>query len=146
MAKATLTPAEIADKQIRRSQAAVTDYKSGVMAVTESPMKKAADAADLWLQGIQQAHADGSFQAGLNAVSLEDWKNATATKGGASYASGVAASRDKIIDFQQQRASAQAGIDNQLAQMPRGDLQTNIQRMVTQVQGMANFAFKKRRR
>lgn len=146
MSRVRLTPQEIADKQIKRSTAATQDYKDGVMAVTKSPTQAAAERIDAWFQGIQDAYNDGRFKEGLLSVSLEDWKTRTASKGAASYASGVAASKDKIVEFQTQRQQAQASIDSTLASMPRGDLAQNLQRMVTQATMMHNFKFKKRRR
>jgi hypothetical protein len=144
MAKA-LTPAQIAEKQVRRAQAAVTDYKDGVMAVKVSPTQKAAQRVDAWMQGLQKAYADGSSVDGLKGVSLQDWQKATVDKGGMTYAKGVADAQGVISDFHAQRQQEQARIDAQLNAMPRGDLSTNIQRMIMQIQGMSNFKFKKRR-
>lgn len=146
MARTRMSPQEIADKQIKRSQAAVQDYKDGVMAVKTSPTQAAADRIDAWFAGIQEAYQNGAYKDGLLSISLEDWKQRTASKGGATYAAGLAASKDKIVDFQTQRQAAQAGIDSTLASMPRGDLAQNLQRMVTQATMMSNFKFKKRRR
>lgn len=141
-----LTPQQIADKQVKRSMAAVQDFKDGVSAVTESPTKKAAERADAWFAGISQAHADGKFVEGCNDCTLEDWKAPTLKKGAMTYATGVQDAAGKIADFHQQRAQQQQAIDAILAGMPRGDLAQNIQRMVAQVQGMSSFKFKKRRR
>lgn len=145
MAK-TLTADQIAEKQVRRSQGATQDYKNGVNAVKESPMKKAADAVDRYLAGVQASVADGSYVDGLNSVSLSDWQAKTSTKGGANYAPGVLAAQQTIADFHAQRAQAQASIDAELNSMPRGDLETNIQRATTQMRRMGEFKFKKRRR
>lgn len=139
------TAQQIAEKQVRRSQAAVQDYKDGVMGVKVSPMAKAAERVDAWMAGLQKAYADGSYVDGLNSVTLQSWQETTAKKGGASYPSGVLAAQATIADFHQQRAQQQQMIDAQLASMPRGDLQTNLQRMITQATSMANFKFKKRR-
>lgn len=141
----TQTAQQIADKQVRRSQAAVQDYKDGVLNCKVNPMEKAAQAVDQWFAGISKAYNDGSFVDGLNATPKSVWQDATIKKGGATYAQGVKDAQGTIADFHQQRMQAQQGIDGQLASMPRGDLQTNIQRMVAQVTGMANFKFKKRR-
>lgn len=142
----SMTAEQIAEKQVRRSQAASADYKAGVMGVKESPTKKAAEAVDRYLSGIQKAVADGSYVEGCNSVSLGDWQNKTATKGGANYAPGVAAAQQTIADFHQQRAQQQSSIDAELQSMPRGDKETNIQRAVTQMRRMGEFKFKKRRR
>jgi type IV secretory pathway VirB2 component (pilin) len=143
--KGGMTAQQIADKQVKRSQAATADYKNGIMATTVSPMASAAKAVDQWFQGVQKAYNDGTYVDALNSTPISVWQNAAVTKGAAAYAPGVAAAAQTIADFHQQRMQAQAGIDSQLSQMPRGDLQTNIQRMVAQVTGMSQFKFKKRR-
>lgn len=142
----SLTPEQIAEKQVKRSQAAVADYKAGVMSVKESPMKKAADAVDRWMDGIRKSYEDGSYVDGLNSVSLAEWQTRTAEKGGANYANGVAKAAQTIADFQAQRAQFQQTIDAELAAMPRGDIETNLQRAMTQMRGMSRFKFRKRRR
>lgn len=144
MAKA-LTAQQIAEKQVRRSQAAVQDYKDGIMNTKENPMQKAAQAVDQWFAGLQKAYADGTYVDALNNTPKSVWQDAAVKKGGATYAAGVLASQSTIADFHNQRMQQQQQIDAQLAGMPRGDLQTNIQRMVLQATSMANFKFKKRR-
>lgn len=144
MAK-SLTAQQIADKQVRRSQAATQDYKDGIMNTKENPMQKAAQSVDQWFAGIQKAYNDGTYVDALNNTPKSVWQDAAIKKGAAAYAPGVMAAQATIADFHQQRMSAQQGIDAQLASMPRGDLQTNIQRMLTQVTGMSQFKFKKRR-
>lgn len=142
---ATLTPADIAAKQVRRAVGAVADYKAGVQAVKVSPNQLAAQASDRWLAGVQAAFASGKFVDNNNNTSLAAWQNAAVNKGAMNYGPGVQGALQTITDFQTQRAQYQQGLDAQLAQMPRGDIQQNIQRMVTQVTGMAGFAFKRRR-
>lgn len=144
MAKA-LTAQQIAEKQVRRSQAATTDYKDGIMNTKDNPMQKAAAAVDQWFAGLQKAYNDGTYVDALNNTPKSVWQDAAIKKGAAAYAPGVLAAQGTIADFHQQRIQQQQAIDAQLASMPRGDLQTNIQRMLTQVNGMAQFKFKKRR-
>lgn len=141
-----MTAEQIAEKQVRRSQAATQDYKNGVNAVKESPTKKAAEAVDRYLAGVQASVADGSYVDGCNAVSLADWQSKTAGKGAANYAPGVVAAQQTIADFHAQRTQMQQSIDAELQSMPRGDAETNIQRAITQMRRMTEFKFKKRRR
>ena len=141
----TLTPQQIADKQVRRAVAAVNDYKNGIMGVKVSPTQTAAQRVDAWFAGIQKAYADGTYVDGLNNVTLQQWQNAASNKGAMNYAPGIQAAQQTIVDFQTQRAAAQQGIDATLASMPRGDLNTNLQRMITQATMMSQFKFKKRR-
>lgn len=140
-----LSPAEIADKQVRRAAAAVNDYKAGVMGVSVSPTQEAAKAADRWKAGIEEAYNNGSFVDGCNSVSLGDWQSATAGKGAMNFASGVSNAKSTIEQFHMQSQSNQAGIDAMLRNMPRGDISQNLQRMLAQVTEKAKFRFKKRR-
>lgn len=141
-----MTAEQIAEKQVRRAQGATQDYKNGVNSVKEAPGKKAAEAVDRYAAGIQKAIADGSYVDGCNSVSLSDWQARTVNKGAANYAPGIVAAQQTIADFHQQRAQAQASIDAELQSMPRGDLETNLQRAMTQMRRMGEFKFKKRRR
>lgn len=144
MAK-SLTAQQIADKQVRRSTAAVQDYKDGIMNTKDNPMQKAALAVDQWFAGLQKAYNDGTYVDALNNTPKSVWQDAAVKKGATAYAPGVQAAQATIADFHSQRMQQQQQIDSQLAGMPRGDLNTNIQRMLTQVNGMAQFKFKKRR-
>lgn len=142
-----MTPSQIAEKQVRRAQSAVQDYKDGVMAVTTSPTQVAAGRVQAWYDGVTKAMNDGSFVDGCNSVSLQDWQNRTVQKGALTYASGVQQAQSTIQDFHTQLQAAQSNIDAQLSNMPRGDLSQNLQRMITQVTSMSqNFKFKKRRK
>lgn len=141
-----MTADQIAEKQVRRAQASTQDYKNGVNSVKEAPGKKAAEAVDRYQAGIQKAIADGSYVDGCNSVSLSEWQNRTVNKGAANYAPGIVAAQQTIADFHQQRAQAQSAIDAELSSMPRGDLETNLQRAMTQMRRMGEFKYKKRRR
>lgn len=141
-----MTAQEIAAKQISRAKAAIGDYKKGIQAVTESPTAIAARNVDKWFSGLQKAKDEGTYVDGCNAVSLQSWQDSALTKGAANMAGGLDKSIDKVIDFQEQRAAFQQRIDSQLASTPRGDLSTNLQRAMTQMQEMAKFRFKRKRR
>lgn len=140
-----LTPADIADKQVRRAAAAVNDYKAGVMGVTTSPTAEAAKRVDAWKAGIEEAYNNNSYVDGCNAVTLGDWQAATAGKGAMNFASGVQAAKGTIEQFHMQSQQNQQTIDAILRGMPRGDISQNIQRMLTQVTEKAKFKFRKRR-
>lgn len=140
-----LTAQQIAEKQVRRCQGAVQDYKDGVTNCKVNPMQEAAKAVDQWFAGVQKSYQDGTYVDNLNATPKQVWVDGAVKKGGATYAPGVAGALQTMVDFQTQRMSKQQQIDSALASQPRGDLQTNIQRMLTQVNSMAQFKFKKRR-
>lgn len=133
-----LNAQEIASKWERNTQGAVESFKAGVNAVTESPMAAAAKNADNYLRGVTEAVTSGKWQQGLNRVSLQDWKNATAGKGATRIAEGVRTSKPKMQAFLQDFLPH---VQNVAASLPaRGGLEDNIQRMIMQVRGNAQFS------
>lgn len=118
---------------------ATAKMKAGVNAVTVSPTQKAAAAADRYVQGIQRSVAEGKWQAGLNRVSLQQWKDDMLNKGIGRVASGAAAAVNKVTDFWTQFGPhLEAGV-KALESMPRGDLETNIQRANAMMRHNATF-------
>lgn len=114
--------------------------KAGINAVTESPTAKAAAAVDRMVAGIVAAAASGKIQAGLNAVSLADWKNAMLNKGLARIAAGAQAAMPKVQAFQQQWLPFIQSVVSGLP--PRADLETNIGRMTQVVRAAAGFNYR----
>jgi hypothetical protein len=113
--------------------------RAGVQAVTEAPTAKAARRTDAMLAGLQRAIASGKVAAGLNAVSLEDWKSATLNKGIGRVAAGAAAAKPKVQNFAQQfLPHLEAGL-RELDSMPRGDIETNIARATAMMRHNAKF-------
>ena len=116
---------------------ASTRMKAGVEAVTVSPTEQAAAAQDRYLMGVQRAVASGKWARGLRRVSLQDWKTAMISKGVDRVATGAMQARDKMRKFlgewlpyvQQVKASLPA----------RGTLDQNLQRMLANARGLANF-------
>jgi hypothetical protein len=132
-----LNATQIADKWERNTQGATESFKAGVNAVTESPMAQAARASDQYLRGVTEAVTSGKWQAGLNRVSLSDWKAATAGKGATRIAEGVRTSKPKMQQFLQDFLPHVANVAANLP--PRGGLEDNIARMVQQVRGNSQF-------
>lgn len=65
------------------------DYVKGVQAVTTSPTAKAAAAKEKYLQGVMNAAQSGKYEQSLNAVTLQEWKDAAVNKGAKNYQTGV---------------------------------------------------------
>lgn len=140
-------------KQINAAQAAVSwatgmanssqKLTAGVQAVTVSPTSQAAQAVDRMVAGIQRAAAEGRIQAGLNAVSLQDWQQAMITKGIPRIASQAQLAKTKVQNFMQQFLPyLQQGVQN-LSSMPRGDLEQNLQRANAMARHNAAFRYQK---
>lgn len=105
-----------------------TKLTAGVNAVTQSPTAKAAQAVDRMVAGIQRAAQSGKIAAALNAVSLQDWKDAMINKGVPRVAAGASAAVPRVQAFFQQFLPYLAAGVQQLESQPRGDLETNIAR------------------
>lgn len=133
-----------AQKWQRNLTQAVPTIKAGVMAVRESPMAKAADRADYYLQQVQQAVASGKFQAALRSVSLADWQQATAEKGTARIAAGVNAAMPKMQAFLGQLIPYTDNVKRTIAAMPRGGAAEADARMLAAVNLMRQFKFQRR--
>ena len=138
-----MTPAEIAQKQVQNTTAAVPAMIRGVDRVDESPTAKAAKNLDKAQMNYAKAVQDGSMANALNAVSTEEWKEKTKAKADR-VATGVQESADTIQKFHEQRGQFQEGIDSKLNQMPTKTPQDMDNRMLTQVREMRKFRFRKR--
>lgn len=141
-----LTPAEIAAKQVQRSTAASQDYVKGIQSVTSSPMEAAAAQQDKMRQNVLASIDDGSWAAGLRAVSLQQWQAAATSKGQRNYAQGVKDAQSDILAFHQEFQPHVQQVQAQVKAMPSMSLEDNLARMVANARGMAQFKRSGRRR
>lgn len=143
---AKLTPQQIADKQISRVQAASGDYTAGVNAVTQSPMQRAKAKKDKLKANFLAAVDSGKWEAGLDSVSLEDWKKQSTEVGAARLGAGVEAARAKIVAFQEEIAPFRARVQAEIAAMPDTTLEQRLAKMTANARKMAEFKRTRRRR
>jgi hypothetical protein len=134
-------PATVAAKWARNLSAAGDSIRAGVAAVNVAPTQKAAARVDAYVQGVARAAQSGKFQRGLNRVSLQSWQDSMVNKGLPRVASGATAAKDKVTAFLQKWLPYQDQLKSKLASMPRGDLQTNIQRAITAMEHNAAFVY-----
>lgn len=139
-----LTPQEAAQKWASRAQAAVPEYTAGVKRVTESPTAKAAAAADKMLQNIMEAINSGRWAAGLNRVSLEDWKTAATVKGAPRIAAGVQGAVGKQQAYYAEVFPFLETLQREIDAMPNLTIEDSIARAAHFMRAMNEF--KKRRR
>jgi hypothetical protein len=133
------TAAQSAEKWARNLSGSTESIKQGVMGVTVSPTEKAAAQAGAYQAGVMRAVADGKFAAGLRRVSLDDWKQATLRKGLNRIAAGATEAKPKMQEFMDEfLPHVQAG-QRLLESMPRGDINSNIQRAVTMMEHNSKF-------
>jgi hypothetical protein len=135
------SPDDIATKWATRLGAATQQITQGVNAVTVNPAAKAAAASQQYLNGVNAAVASGKYQRGLGRVTLQSWQDAMLTKGLPRIATGATQAKPKFSAFMAKWMPYQQGLQQKLQQMPRGDLQTNIQRAVMAMEYNAAFKY-----
>lgn len=143
---ATLTEQQAADKWAQRMAGSTPQVKAGVMAVQSSPMEKAASRADAYAAGVARAVEQGTYQAGLRAVSLDDWKAATAGKGADRIASGASQAKDKMTRFFQWLLPKTDAVKSAVAAMPKGTKEDSRARLNRAFDMMSSVKYKGRPR
>lgn len=136
---AKVTPQQFADKWGRRMQSATTDIQNGVNRVDTAPTQKAAAKKDKMLANVTQAIQSGKWEAGLNRVSLADWKTAMVQKGIPRISQGVQGATTKVTNFASQLLPFQDALQGQIQSMPDLTLADSVNRMVAWVNGMSKF-------
>lgn len=117
---------QIAKKWSARAGAAGADYSSGIQNPRRPQAQAAADAAQSWAAGVQQAAANNTFAKGVLAAQDKYTRNATG-KGAARYPQGVAAAQPDFANGLQPYLDVLANL--QLPpRLPKGD-PGNIQRV-----------------
>lgn len=136
-----LTAQQIGAKWRAKFAASTEAYKDGVTKTDKDPIQLAIAAAPRWLQGVQEAAANGSFEKGLGRTNKQQWQQACVEKGANAIATAAKMGELNVVKAEQEigpmRAQIVAGLP------PRGTLEQNKQRMLQMVDGMA--ALKRRR-
>jgi hypothetical protein len=136
-----LTPNALASKWASKTAASVEQYKSGINAVSGNPAQKAIQAKELWIARLNEAAADGRYEAGLSKVTEQSWKQSCTDKGAANIAAGARLGATKVERHEKEFGPVRDGI---VASLPaRGTLDQNLERMNQMARGMA--ATRKRR-
>lgn len=134
-----IRPEEAAEKWARRTQTAVPDYVAGVQRVTESPTAKAAAKKNKMLQKVTEAIQSGKWEQALQRVSLEDWRQATLSKGQQRIAAGVQAAQGKMQEFMADLFSFQERLQAEVHRMPDLTIEDSVNRAVAWIRGMTKF-------
>lgn len=132
---ATMTPEQIAAQWASRLAGSGQRITDGVNAVTTAPGQAAARQKGVWQQNTTAA-AD-KWAARVASVPLGDWQQAMTSKGVQRIGAGAQAAQPKFATFMGQLLPHIAQVKGTLP--PRGNLDQNIARMTTFVQGMAKF-------
>lgn len=130
-------PNQVAEKWRQNLSAAGTSIQQGVNRVSIAPTQQAAKKKEKlktnWLAAID----NGSWERGLNAVSLEDWKAAMINKGLQRIQQGATAGQPKMLAYMQKLLPFQEQLSAKINAMPDTTLEDNIARMGEFIRGMA---------
>jgi len=129
-------PAQITEKWKSRTSGATQQVIEGVRRVTEAPTAKAARQKQVWINNTV-AKAD-KWERNTAAVTLEEWR-AAAEAGAQRIAAGVAAKAGKMERFMNEFVPFLEGVQRQVNQTPRGDMETNLARMVQNARLISQF-------
>jgi RNA processing factor Prp31 len=141
--KVSLNANQISQKWNRRMKGAVSDIQAGVDAVTENPAEKAIQKQDKMLQNLTKAVNDGRWAAGLNNVSLSDWKSKTKEKVGQRLASGVDGAMDKRQKFDTYLVNTMNQILPTIQNMPDMTFEDSVNKVRAVMEHMHNNPYKK---
>jgi len=136
---AKLTAKEFQEKHNRRLKAATDDMRAGVERVTESPTAKAAKKADKMRANVVASIDNGKWAAGLNRVTLDDWKSKMINKGVGRVAAGIDEAAAKVEAFASELLPHIDKVKSEIERLPDVTLEDNIQRMTTFIRGMSKF-------
>jgi len=136
---AKLTAREFQEKHARRLKGAVEDVRKGIDRVTENPCEKAAAKSDKMLANLTRAVSDGKWAAGLNRVTLEEWKRKARDVGVNRIAAGIDAASDKVVAFAEQLLPHIDRGQEKIKGMPDVTLDDNINRATSFMRHMSEF-------
>jgi len=137
MAKQLPTPDQAVTYWQNGLRNATEKIRNGLERVQEAPGRKAADAADKWLNNIQTSV--NRYKKNVAAVSLEDWRQKTIDKGIPRIASGADAAGDKMkAAMERNFAHIEKGLEA-LDKMPKRTIEDSINRMVYMTRHMAKL-------
>lgn len=134
-----LTPSEYQEKQARRLKGSIEDMRRGITNVTSSPTAAAAKKADKMRANIVASIDSGKWAAGLNRVTLDEWKSKMIDKGLNRVAAGIDAASDKVTAFATAFLPHLDKGQELIKKMPDLTLEDQINRMTTFIRHTAKF-------
>ena len=94
MAIKTKNLSDIAEKFVRKAQAASQDYKAGVTSPSKDWATETSAAAASYVAGVTAAIGRDAFQLGVSNAGTQKWQRNATTKGAVRYGPGVAAAKE----------------------------------------------------
>lgn len=128
---AKVNASEYAEKWGRRLKGSTEDIKRGIQRVKVAPGIMAAKQKELMKQKLIESIDNGTWEANVSKVTLQEWQEKILEKGVGRIGAGVDAAQAKQVGMAEKLL---ANVDASVAivnQTPRGGLEDNIQRMTT---------------
>lgn len=116
-----ISSAEWAEKWASRMQSAGTAMSKGADKVTESPGSRAARAKEKYRQKVLAALDDGTYEAGNNGYTTQDWQRAYKEKGIPRVATGATAAKPKVQRYADIAGPICRESEEQCAAMPNNN-------------------------
>ena len=138
---ARVSPAEFAEKYVRRTAGAVQDYTKGIDRVTEAPGQKAAAASGKMFAKLALPETQAKYARNVAAVDLGAWKTAAKSKGAGRIAAGVQAAQGKMQNFATQLLPYVDGVVSGMADMSDLTIEDSIARASHFMREMHNFNY-----
>ena len=139
-----ISAAAFAEKWGRRLKGATQDIKDGVNAVTTAPSQQAIAKQDKMKTNLIKAIDDGVWAAGLQKVTLADWKRDMTEKGVPAISRGVDIATPKVAQFASVLLPHIEAGKSAVEAMPDLTLEDNIQRAEKMIRHMASLKYKSR--
>lgn len=133
---AKVTPQEYADKWANRLSGSTEDIRRGVDKVTEAPGLAAARQKEAMKQKLLKAIDDGTWEAMVSSVTLEDWKKAATEKGLARIGQGVESAKPKQVMMAEKLLPAVDAAAAAAKALPKVTLEDSINRSATFIREM----------
>lgn len=137
---------EIAEKLIRKAQAAGEDYVKGVRNPRKSPMQAAIAQKGKMVARFNEAINSGKWEDGLNSISDKEWSDITAKKGSERYAAGLAEASQKTADFFDEFMPYVEQVQAEADRMDTSTLEGAIAKSAFVQRALAKFKRTRRRR
>ena len=123
------TGKEVTDKLIRRVSENVADYVEGVNNPSKNPIAEAIKKKAKCKQNFNAAMDDGSWEAGLQKWTQEEWSATTAKKGGERIVSGLEDARTKTEQTMDAVLNDTYNVADEVNKMADTTLQERIAKM-----------------
>ena len=123
------TPQQITEKYGRKMAAAGPDYQAGVQQPSRNWEQATIAGKDRWAVGVQQALANGSFQAGVTGKN-DKWSRKATTVGVQRYAQAAQSAQAEYALVADKIISITSQVSDQVRAMPGATDQDREQRML----------------